>query len=778
MAKRSDPNRTLPLSVAAGMWRSGDAALMPPGYARELRNVQWRLRVLQLRPQTTYDSLASVRSFGMWFDNATGTRRLFAAATPAACHVKNSSGETWSATLGSPSGAVDFLDSVSYRGVLYFLTSDASRVPLGVFAYDGATLASVQYTSTFAAFRPRCVAAFKERLFYGGARFVIDNRFNQMFGNDYEYDASNWTRTNISASTYDAPGGATVSRITPTNTTTASMASLATGVGSLNDDHLTWTGALRNTSATYRVPMTAQLKFTFAWSTAEDVEIGYVRVPTAANGFRYRATVAGTTDAATEPVWPTTVGTTIADGTATWVCDGTDVAAETELTVLTISEADFQPFSVRTIIAAGAHTEVTPVLKYGNSGSPTYTLTSIDFSLQDGKTDGAPLKRNYGHQLTYGRMSLPFVNLDAGTGTISPDPDDIIYITEVGEPDLIRGNITYRVSEIPGPVTALRPLADRLIAYKRGARWVFAATENPSLPILPEGDVRVGAGALGPKCVATGPEGAHYYIGEDEIYKWDLRGEPVPLCGDAMRDEIMNKSSASWVESQSAPANRPLLAIDQRNREMWVYTQKGRLHCKQLDQPPGAGWTVHDAGGGDTGIGYQICDMAYNPTTGNMYFAFTTAAAGTAGVARLDPTVTPAEDSISTSGTLTVRAKIVLRPIETHTPATDILVNTLRLYHKVTADQTGQTFDSSISLDQGVSFTRVLSDIVISPLSQGGFVPLEVPIYQQWNTVQVKLRHNGKGGAANFALSRIEADIMVLRGHYPKNALSAGASTL
>lgn len=776
MTQNGNQNRTIPLDVSRGMWGGGDSAMMPSGYARSLRNVQRRSRVTQARPQLTYDGLQSVRALASWYDNATGKRRLFACADPAAFYVKDAVGEGWSSSLGIASGALDILDSVSYRGVLYILTGSAAHVPLGVYSYDGAALSSVPYTSTFSAFRPRVVEAFKERLFYAAAKIVINNSFHQTFGADYEYDAGSWSLTNVVASTFMSGGGATISRITPTDVTTAHASALAVNAGSLNDDTLTWAGALRGTHATYRMPMTAQLKFSRAWSVADVVAAGNVAVPVAANGYRYRVTVAGTTDATTEPVWPTTVGTTVVDGTVTWICDGTDVAAQAEMSVPTAGESDFLAFSVRTLVTSGSNTTVTPVLKFGTAAVPTYQLAAVDFSLRDGKTDGVPLKRNYGHQLTYGRMGLPFVNLDAGTGTIAPDQDDVIYSTEVAQGDYLRGDRYYRVSEVPGPVTALRATMERLVAFKRSARWVFAAVDNPSLPILPEGDVRLGAGALNSKAVGVGPEGSLYYVGDDECYRWNLKDDPEPLCTDAMRDEIMNKSVASWVESQPAPANRALLAVDQRNREVWVYTQKGKLYCYHIDDKA---WSVHDAGGGDSlsPVGYEICDMAYNPTTGNMYFAFTTAAAGTAGVARLDPTVTPAEDSISTSGTLPVIAEIWPRPVEASTPSVDVQVDTLRFYHKVTGDQAGQTTRGDISFDQGVSFTRSLN-FDLAPLSPGGFVPLEFPIFQSWNTVQARLVHTGKGGASNFAVSRIEADLLVLRGYYPKSAVTCGASTL
>jgi phage tail sheath gpL-like len=48
-------------------------------------------------------------------------------------------------------------------------------------------------------------------------------------------------------------------------------------------------------------------------------------VPVTANGFYYKCTTAGTTGAG-QPTWPTTVGTTVSDGSAVWTCWGKIVA--------------------------------------------------------------------------------------------------------------------------------------------------------------------------------------------------------------------------------------------------------------------------------------------------------------------------------------------------------------------------------------------------------------------------------------------------------------------
>lgn len=62
-----------------------------------------------------------------------------------------------------------------------------------------------------------------------------------------------------------------------------------------------------------------------SWGTARAnstvVEADWVVRPAAANGFLYRAAVAGTT-ASSPPTFPTVIGQSVADGTVTWSCVG------------------------------------------------------------------------------------------------------------------------------------------------------------------------------------------------------------------------------------------------------------------------------------------------------------------------------------------------------------------------------------------------------------------------------------------------------------------------
>ena len=59
-----------------------------------------------------------------------------------------------------------------------------------------------------------------------------------------------------------------------------------------------------------------------AWAVNTAYSLDDIRVPTTANGYQYRCSVAGTSHAATEPTWPTDLGVTVTDGTVTWEMDG------------------------------------------------------------------------------------------------------------------------------------------------------------------------------------------------------------------------------------------------------------------------------------------------------------------------------------------------------------------------------------------------------------------------------------------------------------------------
>ena len=70
-----------------------------------------------------------------------------------------------------------------------------------------------------------------------------------------------------------------------------------------------------------------------AWTVATVMALGQSRIPTSPNGYRYQVTTAGTTHASTQPTWPTTIGSTVSDGTVVWTC----VAASRAVSTITLA---------------------------------------------------------------------------------------------------------------------------------------------------------------------------------------------------------------------------------------------------------------------------------------------------------------------------------------------------------------------------------------------------------------------------------------------------------
>ena len=78
------------------------------------------------------------------------------------------------------------------------------------------------------------------------------------------------------------------------------------------DNNVTWT-----CRALYSYPNSLAVK----WQGTQARTLGNRCTPTTENSLWYECTVAGTTNGV-EPTWPTTIGTTVVDGTVTWECKG------------------------------------------------------------------------------------------------------------------------------------------------------------------------------------------------------------------------------------------------------------------------------------------------------------------------------------------------------------------------------------------------------------------------------------------------------------------------
>lgn len=971
--------RPFRIPIERGMWSGGDAMLIPEGFLRKVRNLVRRAGAWLQRPQFTYDSPSannSLRGLGVWYDNTNLVTRLMVSELTR-IYAKATSGESWGADLSSNLWTgLRILDEASYRGVWFALGPVTGLVPGSIQSYDGTTLKRAGFEEM--AIFPYSLIPYKERLFFGGVLWQFTSPMNTTgFSSSMFYDAANssWTKTSITASSV-VDGTTTTFRITPTSTTAAMLrASLVDNLltqNGLADTGVRFTCRLRSTDRQYAMPVSVQLRWGEPWTAAQAYTVGALVVPATANNYLYQCTVAGTSHATVEPTWPTTVGTTVADDTATWMCVGSDILAKTDATIPSASSrTDPTQVTVFARIPQGSMTlnatgAVDMVLTLYNADTPTITLATMDFGYQDGKAITDITKANWGQMTQAGYVTeaeciAPFPSADDVNG-YTVNHSDYLYWSEPLEPRRVLGQNYYRLTETPGPITGVKVIAGKLCVSKRQSLTVFGATDDPDVPVLPEGEAKL-FGWLNPKACGVF-EDYVYFVGENEIFKWRPGMDaPEPLCGDAMREEIMARdttttttgngiaftnqptndgceagsSSAadttqvltligttqgtdtvvvetktltgttfvattktdwgvilagklsaacagtvtvreasgdatiftfapgvtskgvetvataqqssynglvqfvasgattkqiglggtnpagtaiydsqaltgataawsnsifftvtelytgdvessrtvtetaySWCEDQSGSiANRALLAIDQKNRDLLAYTQNGRIYVKDLDSPAGAGWSFIDAGGG-TGVnpyGYPVCDMIYNPNTQRMYFAFAYAPAGTAGLARLDATVAEAEDSISSSGTSTVISELWLKPLELFTPFFELMLERIRLKLRVTDSQSGQTLTAYVSKDQGVTWPKS-NQVVIDPLSSGEYRRGRITLWQKGLSLMVRLLKSGKGGADNFAVSHVEADVQVLQGEYPEDQFTAGSASL
>ncbi len=470
---------------------------------------------------------------------------------------------------------------------------------------------------------------------------------------------------------------------------------------------LTWGFDCRGVDQLYDVPITMELLIYVAWASGFAFTAGNIITAVATDGatYRYRCTTAGTSGVSA-PAFNPQAGSTTADGaTLIWTNEGTNVLAALETSVTNISDAPNWVTNYLTCVLPVSTLGTTdsyvvqPRLKFYNSTS-TYltTLAPIDISYRDGLTDGDPRKANHGSQWVVGSYGFPFFNKETTTTLQATYDYQGVIWSEIADANTWRGVNNYNMPEAAGYPTCARFVGGRLMIYKRRGMWQFYLTSDPDNPILPEVPARIGIGCLGPRAADT-MDDEIFWLGEYEVYRLKVGYEPRVLAGVAMREAIFNRGS-NWVESQ-ATYNMPLLAVDRKNREVWCYTQKGKLYCYHLGDeatpsvfrpyvPETGMWTEHDIDG------QEIRAMAWNPTTQEMMFSI-----GGGGAVRFDPSQNQKDQIDNTSATYTVSKDVIWKPVELFAPRYDAILEGIGVYHVATASQTNQTLTLYISTNRG-----------------------------------------------------------------------------
>ena len=771
--QQQDAMTVIPLPTG-GEFRAGDPASVPDGFVLYLHNMLLRPNRLDSRPPAIYDNVDSVVGLALWED-ITNQQTRFVAVSGSNLYVKNATGETWSAAIPIGLTPGRMTDYANFEGVLCMMFDNGAGVPSRILSYDGTTVATAPIAS--GTITGRCTATLGKRRFIGMPRVTIllvaagaAKTNASTYAMTYDWTTADWTKTNVTASILTASAGQLTCRLSPQSTAdSACDVIMASGSGFLVPPQggvspLVWRFEARGVDAAYDVPITLELLITIGRANTTAYVVGDLVTVVAADGntYRYRCTTAGTS-AGAPPVFPAAIGATVADNTVTWTNEGSDVVASMAGTVFNVTDVPtFTPYFLDCLLPAATNlVSYRARVKFYNADTTALTtLAPIDISYRDGLSDTNPAKACHGSQWTAGPYHMPFINKETTT-TLSRQANlESIIWSEILEPSTFRGVNNYEPKEAAGLPTALKVSGGRLLLFKRRAMWQFYLTEDPDNPILPETPARIGVGALGPRAIDV-LDDETFFIGEYEVYRMKIGYAPRPLGGTAMREAIFDYG-ANWVESQ-ATYNEPLLAVDRKNREVWVYTQKGKLFCYHIGDeatpdayrpltPEDGKWSEHDING------QEISEMAFNPTTDEMYIAI-----GGKGLVRLDPSATAKDEIDSTLTLYSVSKDITFRPIEAFSPRYDALLNEIGVYHTATAAQTNETLTLSISLDRGTTFAYT-NVVRFDP----AVARIPITVWESGPSITLKLTHTGQTGKAIWSFSRAEAALQLKRGEWPQ----------
>jgi len=759
MTQTGKRTATIPMRSEKGMWAinssaPGDAAEVPDGYALLLHNYLTRpLRQIR-RPPFVYDSLMSVANLLRWEDMANQVTKTLAVDASQNLRTKDSTGLGYTAAVvtGTPSGRLT--DFANFMGKVYQMFDDGAGTPAGASVYDGSSVSSSPFNTAITA---RTITSFIERLFLACPRVTVNNLLGTTKA--YRATAGNWTLGNVDADDVVA-GGTTTGRLTPTDATTAfAYADAETLVGQASVTKRVYRCDLQAVSASYDMPVTIAVRLAATWNVGDAVSSGGLITPSARNGFVYRAQNAGTTGGA-EPTWATTLGSTVTDNGITWICYQSDTLGFVETSIFNSTAIpSWQPVYVSADLPPDPDTYVVRTwIIFGNSATPTYTLAPLNFAYRDGLADGNPAKQNHGQQYTAGDFYPPFFNQEA-SATATVNLDAVVW-SEIQEPKRILAKNTFTLPEVAGLPIAACQVAGRYVVFKRRGFWVFKRTTDKNVPILPEKPANTEIGCIGPRAWDTFGAGQTtdfrkaqgdtlYWIGENGIYRMGDDWNPEEIGGPAMREEIMARG-AGWVESQ-ATYNIPFLVVEHANREVWVYTQAGKIYVYHILS---GAWSYIDVSGAP-----PVRSMLYDFVGGRMLVSF-----GGFGVTRLMETST-AKDTIDNTATpLTVTADVIYKPLELYAPRYEAYLEEVGVFHLATASQTGQTVTPSYSYDRGTTFTTPAGYPATISLSTPR---VRLPIGAMGPSVTVKISAAGGGGQTNWSISKADATLQVKRGELP-----------
>lgn len=347
-----------------------------------------------------------------------------------------------------------------------------------------------------------------------------------------------------------------------------------------------------------------------------------------------------------------------------------------------------------------------------------------------------------GVMVTAGRF---FHTMDVAGALQSPSPTysypyRIIW-SEPGEPTNWRATGYIDLNEEPGPIIALRATEDRLYAFKENAIWIFRGTADPDFPLQRERIIR-GVGAIHSKTVKF-YEGSFYFIGQSDVYRMSLSGEIEPLSGVDKQEDLF---------PVSLTIGPGCLEIDSDRKQVWIYTQTGKIDVFDLRSGQWSQQTL--TGASDSEL--QIRDLWYGKPTGESNREMYAACAYTESDDIVKLRASQTQDNI-TGTARDVVAKLQLQPIGSVSPRTEFTIEEVGLRHTITSQDTSDLIRISVSTDGGNTWTYYIEDTLpTANLAQTQYDLKREPYGIESTAAPlqiIEIKHTGYGGPNYFRVT-------------------------
>lgn len=766
MKPKGKRHNTIPVGLG-GMFSAGDPSTLADGLVSLLRNYIIRPNRFEGRPAFVYDSLDAVSGFALWQDMTLELQKTLAmCSADDKLYTKNANGVGYTAGLAGLTTSARLTSFTNFLGKLWMAFDNGTKTPTSMAVYDGIAINTAPFNS---AINSRTVTAFINRLFLTFARVVVAPSQNQFPTSCFFFGSfgSIWVLTNVTISQITTSTGKIINRIFPTSTAASACSvyysdpAIGTNVRGIQavaaattPKQYLWRSDLRGVHPLYDVPITLEWVMIKTWQVNNPYALGDIVVAAVAGSdYIFRCTTAGTSGGGA-PAWSATIGATIAADTVTWTNEGSAILASLE-TVVPHSNGSglFNTFWLPVTVPPRTNAvSITTRIKFYNSIYPALTiLAPIDTGEIDGVADGDPSKKTYGQQVTLGDFYYPFANVEsASSATVNIDA---VIWSEIEQPGRILARNTYPLSEVAGNSTAAIVSNGRYVVFKRNGMWIFKGNPDINEPILPE-SAAISVGCVGPRALDVSRDNMLYWIGMNHVYRMKVGSDELPqeIDSPGMFEEIMARGS-NWVEGQSV-YNLPLLVIDHANKDVWVYTQKGKIYVYSIQSGL---WSYLDTN--PTGTPAEVRAMAFDPVSNRMLVSF-----GGAAATRFDETSDLADTIVTGGGTTwNILNEVVPKPFELFAARYEATLLEVGLFHLATI-QNG-SLSISYSYDRGVTFTVPDGYPVASWL---GNPRIRLPLAATGESVTIKLSRTGAGGRRNFTISKADALLRVHRGEIPK----------